>query len=97
MPRVLLTVSLIVCRVPNETSAESVALIRSAEIARMAAWRAGSLWSPMVISDVESGPTCCCGGRGAHVMQMAATSARDAERSSTRCMLFYLDEDGFDG
>jgi len=50
IPRVLLSVSLIVWRVPNETSVESVARISDAEMSPMAAARAGSRASPSVTS-----------------------------------------------
>jgi ArsR family metal-binding transcriptional regulator len=50
MPRVWLTVSDIVCRVPNDTRIESVSRIRAAEISEVSAVIAGSRRSPIVMS-----------------------------------------------
>jgi hypothetical protein len=44
-----------VWRVPNETSAESVSLMRAGEISPIAAASAGSLVRPIVISGVPIG------------------------------------------
>ena len=55
----LLRVSLIVCRVPNATSVESVARISAAEISAMAATRAGSRVRPIVTSGAAATPIGC--------------------------------------
>ena len=95
MPLVTLNVSLIVWRVPNETSAESVSRMRAAEIEPMAAARAASRVRPMVISGVDSATLGRNVGAGVHVTQTAAMRAR--EEGSSRRMLFYPDGNGFDG
>ena len=60
MPRVLLTVSLIAWRVPNETSIESVTRIWAEEISAIAAASAGSRVSPIVTSDCAMIDEGCC-------------------------------------
>src|SRR2546423_5233371 len=93
MPRLLLRVSLIVWRVPNETSPESVARICAAEISAIAAASAGSRLSPIVTSG--GGATT---GRCAD--SVAATKLRVVARRTGKIrevgMLSYLDANGFD-
>ena len=56
MPRVSDVVSLMVCRVPNDTSTESVYRMRAADTSARAATIRGSFARPMVTSGPGAGP-----------------------------------------
>src|SRR4051794_18559070 len=103
MPRVGLRVSLIAWRVPNETSAESVARICCAEISAIAAASVGLLVRPRLepgMPEVGTAPDWAeTFGAPAVVTalgaQEAVAMAHAARRASAfRCMLCYPDGDG---
>src|SRR4051812_36260816 len=98
MPRVGLRVSLIAWRVPNETSAESVARICAAEMSPIAAARVGSLLRPMLEPSMPAvdtapdwaerfGDPAVVTALGAH--DAAATMPTARRASAFRCMLCY--------
>src|SRR5258708_4958666 len=101
IPRVLLRVSLIVCRVPKETSVESVARISDAEMSAIAAARAASRVRPMVTSETAAGAAGCGSTRvagGAEVEHDAAIRMPGTRKANVFLrMLCYLDEDAFNG
>src|SRR6476646_2723377 len=99
MPRVALTVSLIAWRVPNDTSAESVARIWVAEISAIAAVSAELLCSPIAgpsaLRETDTGFPAGGSPPGAH--EPAARAERQTRASAFECMLCYPDDDGCNG
>src|SRR3954463_5394602 len=106
MPRVGLSVSLMAWRVPNETSAESVARICAAEMSPIAAASVGSLLRPRLelsMPAVDTAPgwaetfgdPVVVTALGTHEAAATVPTARRA--SAFRCMLCYPDGDGCNG
>ena len=77
----LLVVSLMVWRVPNETSTESVARIWAAEISAIAAASAGSRFSPIVTSAGVEIAVDCWEPNGIDAQNATMVATRSGERA----------------